>query len=100
MTHPDEVARLNATTDVIATRLESLVMRVEQLENAPPELKADAESLKPMVAVLRQMGADPADPVPPASALPAAVVAPPSLGPVLRGDGQPLPAPQGSRHER
>lgn len=90
------VARLAAATDVIATRLRSLIERVRALPAdsvAVAAAQADAESLVPYVEILERIGTDPADPVPEASDLPKATVPAVTLTPVTMADGSDMPAP-------
>jgi hypothetical protein len=91
----DPLADLAAVTDMVATRLASLLLRIDQLPaGVADEVKQAAAELDLYVAVLEQIGVDPDRPIPrpadlPKTKLPAATLA----ASTMRG-GQPFPTPQ------
>lgn len=95
MAKRDLLADLDATTDMIAARLDSLLQLVAALpDGVGDEARAAGLELEPFVAILRHMGADPDNPVPEPKDLPRTKRRAASLAPNTMADGTPFPTPE------
>lgn len=91
----DKLADLASTTDMVAARLSSLLLRIAALpDGVGDEVKAAGAELAPFVAILEQIGTDPDRPVPRPADLPRTKLPAATLAAATMPDGAPFPAPE------
>lgn len=92
---PDVFADLDASTDIMAARLNSLLLLVAALPDGIGDAaKAAAAELAPFVSILQKMGSDAARPVPTPAELPRTDLPAATLAPSTMPDGEGFPTPQ------
>jgi hypothetical protein len=89
------LADLNATTDMVAARLATLLQRIAAMPaGVADEVQQAAAELEPYVAILEQLGADPDNPVPAPAELPRSTMAAPATADAVMPAGEPFPDPE------